>query len=77
MLTERVGGRAQVKCTDKCKCEDCKNRCDDTPRERAEAALCALMHQAKKKRKKNALFPSVVVHKYFTQDSFVLAVLEF
>jgi hypothetical protein len=58
-LTERVGGRAQVKCTDKCKCEDCKNRCDDTPRERAEAALCALMHQAKKNENKKMLSRSL------------------
>lgn len=40
-------GRAQVKCTDKCKCEECKNmstRPDETPRERAEQALAAFMN---------------------------------
>lgn len=61
-LTVRVGGRAQVKCTDKCKCEDCKNRCDDTPRERAEAALSALMHQAKKNEKKKTLSPFLTLN---------------
>jgi len=39
--------RAQVKCTDKCKCEDCKNmaaRPDETPRERADQCLSALLN---------------------------------
>jgi len=42
-------GRAQVKCTDKCKCEDCKNVSlrgpDETPgeRQRSEAALRGLL----------------------------------
>lgn len=50
MWSNSVDGhdRAQVKCTDKCKCEDCKNmttlRSNNTPRERPEELVSALMN---------------------------------